>query len=344
MEVFARRLRTQARGCGGLGSPLYAAMMERAAQDAEAGGPVASVLAGHEADPGPSALALRLFGQVHRLVLGGDAPELAAHYPSTGGDGDAEAAWTAFRRLLAGRGDELRPLLDRPVQTNEVGRSAVLVGGYQAVAGRTGLPLRCLEVGTSGGLNLRWDRYRYGYWGDPASPVRFLERPPLDVAVEVVERRGCDTTPVDPTTDEGRLTLLSFLWPDQTERFRRTAAAIEVARAVPARVEEADAVAWARAMLADPAPGVATVLTHSVVAQYLGEARWYELLEVVEEAGLRATAAAPFAHLRMEPVIGSGAGARGGEFELRLTTWPGGEHRLLARCGGHGPPVAWVAG
>ena len=43
------------------------------------------------------------------------------------------------------------------------------------VARETGLGLRCLEVGTSGGLNLRWDHFRYesatGSWGDAASPV-----------------------------------------------------------------------------------------------------------------------------------------------------------------------------
>jgi hypothetical protein len=344
VEVFARRLRTQGRGCEGLGSPLYGAMMERAAEDVEAGGPVLDVLAGHETDPGPSALALRLFGQVHRLALAGEAPALAAHYPSTGGDGDAAAAWVGFRALVADRVEDLRARLDRPVQTNEVGRSAALIGGYQLVARSTGLPLRCLEVGTSGGLNLRWDRYRYGDWGDPSSPVSFPDRPPLDTPVAVVERRGCDRFPVDAATEEGRLTLLSFLWPDQTARFERAAGAIAVARAVPAVIEEATALEWAGRMLATPAPGVATVVAHSVVAQYLGEAGWYELLEVLNEAGARATADAPLAHLRMEPVMGSGAGARGGEFEVRLTTWPGGEHRLLARCSGHGPPVEWLGG
>jgi hypothetical protein len=37
------------------------------------------VLSGHEDDPGASALALRLMGAVHRIVLRGDAPELARH-------------------------------------------------------------------------------------------------------------------------------------------------------------------------------------------------------------------------------------------------------------------------
>jgi hypothetical protein len=48
-------------------------------------------------------------------------------------------------------------------------------------------------------------------------------------------------------------------------------------------------------------------------------------------AGEVATAAPPLAWLRMEP-----AGERA---EVRLTCWPGGEERLLARVGYHGDPV-----
>src|SRR5438270_8712885 len=135
-------MRLQAGWCLDLGSPLYAELLNRAAADAEAGGPVWDVVVGSEFDPGPSALALRLMGQVHRLVLDGRAPALAAHYPSAGGDGDAAKAWPAFRQLLVDRGQELQTAIARPVQTNEVGRCAALVGGFLTVAARTGLPLR----------------------------------------------------------------------------------------------------------------------------------------------------------------------------------------------------------
>jgi hypothetical protein len=64
------------------------------------------VLRGHEDDPGESVLALRLMGAVHRLVLRGDAPALAAHYRSVGGH--PGEAWPAFADVLRDHRDELR--------------------------------------------------------------------------------------------------------------------------------------------------------------------------------------------------------------------------------------------
>jgi hypothetical protein len=336
-------LRLQAAWCARLGSPLYAALCAAAADDVAAGGPLAAVLAGHEDDPPATVLALRLLGAAHRLVLEGEAPALARHYPSAGGDGDPEGAWAALRALATERGAELRALLGRPVQTNEVGRAAALLGGFLTVARETRRPLRLLELGASAGLNLRWDYFRYegpgGAWGDPGSPVVLRGAwedtpPPLDGAATVVERAGCDPSPVAPATEEGRLTLLSYLWPDQPARVDLLRGALAVARRVPTSVERADAAAWLRSRLAAPMPGVATVVFHSIVIQYLDATSREGVLATIAAAGARATPQAPLAWLRMEP--------GGDETEVRLTLWPGGE-RLLATAGFHGRPVRWLA-
>lgn len=337
--MLAKRLRFQARASSGLGSPLYGDLLERAAGDVEAGGPVREVLRGHEDDPGASALALRLMGAVNRLVLEGRAPQLAARYAEQGVD--RAATWDAFRAVLEADADLVRAGLERPVQTNEVGRCAALLPGLLAVAAETGLPLRLLEVGASAGLNLRWDSYRYEAgdfsWGPPDSPLRIefelegrFEQPPP--AVSVVERRGCDESPVDPASEDGRLTLLSYVWPDQTGRVERALAAIEVAARVPVTVERAGAAGWAVERLAAPAPGCATVVYHSIVMQYLPAGERESFIAALNEAGDRASVEAPLAWLRMEP---------GGErADVLLTTWPGGEERHLARAGYHGTPVA----
>jgi hypothetical protein len=333
--------RGQADWCARLGSAIYGYMLRRAADDLAAGGPVWRVVEPYLDRPLNFTHHLRLMGATHRLALTGEAPALAAHYPSTGGDGDAAAAWEALVEVL-----EERPIsLDRAVQTNEVGRSAALLGGFLTVAAETGLALRVLEIGASAGLNLLWDRFRYqaADWafGDAASPARVPcdyenGRPPLPRAVWVIERAGCDPAPVDATTEEGALTLQSFMWPDQLERLALLRAAIEVARRTPVTVDRAGAPDWLDGRLARERGGSATVVFHSIMWGYMTDAERAHVSGTLHGAGERATETDPLAWLRMEP------GAD--QADVTLTTWPGGEERVIAFTGYHGRPVRWVSG
>ena len=359
---LAERLRVQAMHCITNGSPLYEELLLRSAADVEAGGPVWRLFEGRDAAPADSD-PLSLMGAVHRLALDGRAPSLEPWFPSVAiargedpGPVDHDAAWTAFVEVVTDRHDEVRELLDHPIQTNEVGRSAAMVGGFLEVA-RLGLPLRLAEIGTSAGLNLRWDRYRFEHgdlaWGDPSSPVRFESpftpdsTPPLDVPAEVVSREGCDRSPVDPTTEDGRLTLMSYVWADQVGRFARLRGALEIAREVPASVDQADAFDWLPRRLADRRPGTATVVFHSIVVLYFTTEQRAELASMLADAGSEATAEEPLAWLRFEhPDTGDPVAtgwSRIGKPEVRLTVWPGGDERLLATAAAHGPPVRWVS-
>jgi hypothetical protein len=335
-QAIEGKLRWQADACRMLGSQLYGELLDRAVEDIEAHGPIWEVLRGHEDDPEFSVLGLRMMGGLNRLALSGQAPELATAYEA----GDAAAAWRALRETAERNVAELRELVDLPVQTNEVGRCAGLLFGFLAVAAETGMPLRLLEVGASAGLNLRWDRYGYTAsdfsWGRADSPLRLefeLEGEPgaLPTTVEIAERRGCDATPIDASTPEGRLTLLTYIWPDQRERITRMEAALEAAAEVPVAIDRETASTWTERVLAEQTPGQATVLYHSIVSQYLSEEERARFFERVRSAGARATAEAPLAWLRMEP--------NDDRADLHLTTWPGGEERHLARVGYHGSPV-----
>lgn len=344
VEEVADVLAYQATACRIVGSSLYERILLGALADVRAGGVCARVLDDHHVDPYGSALALRFLGAVHRIALEGRAPALAALYPSTGGDPSAGDPVAAFLATVADHEDEVRHRLADGVQTNEVGRSAALVGGYAEVARRTGLPLRVLELGASAGLNLRFDRYCYDtgrhVLGDPASPLRFADvwdpAPDLSGPVAVAERRGCDRNPLDPTSEDDRLTLASYVWPDQVVRLARLRTALELAAEVPVEVDHADAADWTAAQLAEPRPGLATVVVHSIVLQYLPPPRRRDLRDALADAGRRASAAAPLAWLRMEPATDDLA-------EVRLTLWPGGRDELLGRAGYHGVPVRWGA-
>jgi hypothetical protein len=337
-------LRRQAIGCGLLGSSFYETLIGHLIADVEAGGPTWGILERYSGEPFEAAVGLRFLGAVHRLVLEGRVPALARHYPSVGGDGDAAAAWRQLRALLPSHGAALAAYLTHPPQTNEVARSAALVGGFLTIAREQGRPLRLLEMGTSAGLHLRFDRYRYESgdlgFGDPASPVRFVGlwegRPPFDATCSVAVRAGCDVDPVDPTSEEGRLKLTSYLWPDQEERLADLRGALEVAAHVPASVAQAAAPGWLGEQLAEPAPGVATVVFHSIVWQYLSDADRERVRRTIEKAGTRASTDAPLAWLRFEPSADRTCA------EVRLASWPGGKDRLLATAGYHGRPVRWL--
>ncbi|MCU1497971.1 MAG: hypothetical protein JWM47_1924 [Acidimicrobiales bacterium] len=339
-DALLATIETQRAGCEMAGSPLYAGVLGAVAADVVAGGPCAALLGPLARAPFGDAILLRLLAAVHLLVLEGLEPELAAQYPSAGGQ-PGPAAGRLFVAAVARHRDRIAAQLAVGVQTNEPGRSAALLGGYLHLAG-AGLPLRILEVGASAGLNLRFDQYRYEAgeqaFGQADSGVRFVDpwigRPPeLAVDVAVASRGGCDLDPIDPASEAGRLRLQAYVWPDQPARRARLDAAIAIARAHPVTIERADAVSWITRQLAVPVPGQLTVVVHSIVFQYLSGDDRRAFLAAVDAAGERATTEAPLAWLRMEP--------GGDRAETRLTTWPGGRGELLCTSAFHGPPVAW---
>jgi hypothetical protein len=343
----ARRLRRQGSACRQLGSPLYAGLLEHAADDLLAGGPTAEVLDGHLDDPWRSALALRMLGGVHALVLTGQAPELAVFYRSADGTADpgpgSADAWAALRRVLAGQRDEVRSWLGRPPQTNEVGRAAALLGGLRYIVAQAALPVRLVEVGASAGLNLRADHFHIpgeaGRFGDPSSPVvltgGWQGQPPPAAEIEVIERTGGDHAPIDPVTPAGRLTLAAYLWPDQPDRLARLRGALTVAAAVPADLRrETAAQTLHRIALAD---GSWTVLWHSIVWQYFDEAQRAAVADGIAALGAAATPAARFGYLFLEP----DRPTANGECLVSLTTWPGDDQRILGTAPPHGLPVSW---
>lgn len=133
---------------------------------------------------------------------------------------------------------------------------------------------------------------------------------------------------------EGQLTLQSYVWSDQVERFRQLSSAINVARLVPAHIEKVNAADWIEAALANGVSGAATVLFHSIVWQYLSNVDRARFKEALAAAGQAATHDNPLAWLRFEPA--------GDVAEVRLQLWPGSKDRLLARSGFHGKPVQWL--
>lgn len=340
---IADAFRRQAEACRDLGSPLNALVCDLLCDRLTDAGAFGGRIHRWPGEPVAEALALRSCGGLHALARSGRCPALTEVYPPA--TASPEAMRRGIAAALAGHDGFLAGYLDSPPQTNEVARSGLLLGGCLAIAGATGLPLEILEIGSSAGLNLGFDRYHYDLgdgrtWGDAASPVTIRTcwegGGPADAILRIAGREGCDRNPLDPASAADRERLLSYVWPDQIERLARIDAALAVAADAGWTVARADAADWVENRFARPAAGRVRVLMHTIVWQYLPAEVQRRIEAALDTAGAAATAEAPIAWLRVEP------DGLPGSAGIRLTLWPGGETRLLGRADYHGRWARWA--
>ena len=277
---------------------------------------------------------LRIMAAVHRLALDREAPSLALWLPTLGGTPPLSAAdEDAFRRevvtALLRHPGTLADSLARTPQTNETGRAALL----RCVLSRLdpGRPVRLRELGASAGLNLRADHL-------PGQPA--LEAGPLP---QVMDRIGCDLSPIDITTIEGRALLGSYVWVDDVERFRRLADAMRVAGRVPATVVRMDAADFVAGI--ELLEGTTTVVWHSAMWVYLSTSTQQRILDGIADIGRTAGRGTAGRGAALVHASWEWASVREGvaEFALVTRTWEGsgsdGEPVLLATGMSHGHPV-----
>jgi hypothetical protein len=244
-----------------------------------------------------------ILAAAHYLLLEGADHPLADHYPSVRprakAAGDPVPLFHDF--CIAHEASLLRLIENRVTNTNEVARSTSLYPAFDFVASETGEPLHLIEIGPSAGFNLNWDRYKYIYRGEEEAVVRgpsdaglVLEAkmrgnefPPLGENLpRVASRVGLELNPVDLSSAEDRLWLKALIWPELTARFRRLDAAIETARAHPARVVIGDALAnLADVGSSTPRDG-ALVVYHSHVTYQFNEDMRRRLGEIIKSLAL----------------------------------------------------------
>lgn len=326
-------------------SPLYAVLARGVARDRKLLTLASLAQIGHLA---PNLL----FGAVHYLLLQGANHALRQLYPTCGGhfDGSADPC-QAFRDFCLTYREEIEQLVARErVQTNEVGRCALLFPALRVVHGELGGPLAMIDVGASAGLNLLWDRYAYQYhddscaserlYGDRKSPVRLHcqvrngLRPPLAGDLpSVVWRAGLDLNPVDLTDPHAAQWLRALVWADQLDRWTVLDNAIRVAQENPPPVHEGDALDLVPVLVGE-APSDATICLVStfVLNQLSVEAQrklWDTLLQLGMDRTLGLIALQVWPDSR--------------QIEIRLTVFSGGQAvtRVLADCHQHGAWMAW---
>jgi hypothetical protein len=278
----------------------------------------------------------------HRLLAG-------ARWLALSGEVDdfetAADPWNAFHSVLEEHGEWLaRFVREHPVQTNEVQRCWVLLPIVLTVARLAGRPLDLVELGTSAGLNLLWDRYGYRYeagtWGEGSAPLQLegKERSAVPGAllrteVDVRRRLGIDLQPVDVTTEEG-IRLLDTFVRDESYRTRLRRAS-DVLRQEPPELVRGDYLDLLPGILQARSDDALMVVFQTISTVYLTDDERNRLRATVDEAG----AEGPLAWISTPTP--EEHGQRRGDYPLELAMWPGGERRIVARMNVRGEWLEW---
>lgn len=289
--VSSRFRRFAERECQG-SSQLYERLARQVADDAEL-----LQLCAHSA-PGQPVPNL-FFGSVHYLLLKGTDHALREFYPSlTTPPRAIDHAFPALQDFCRRYDREIIALLQsRRVQTNEVRRCTYLYPGFCHIYGTVKKPLFLIEIGTSAGLQLNWDRYQYGYggrdtYGNHNSPVHLTARVRrgglpaiLPTSPPVVGKIGVDLHIADLTNPEDYLWLQALIWPDHGERLAQFEQAAKLLQSAPVRLIEADGVS-ALPRLAEEAPPESVVCVfHTHVANQFPATLKAQLTQTVRTLG-----------------------------------------------------------
>ncbi len=335
----------QAAACEYLGSPFTASLCRVLAHRLDGRTRFGRHILEWPGDPYADNIALRACGALHGLARSGYEPSLVEVYPPHATSD--QSLWVAIADVLTRHDHYLTEQLSSPPQTNEVARSGILLGAMLHVADLTGLPLEIFEIGASAGLNLAFDEYRYNLgegrvWGASAPLTIDIAwrgvAPPLAAPLQVVGRHACDLRPIDPESPEDSERLIRYIWADQAARLYRTAAALKLAASEHRKVEAADADDWLARVLRTPqTPGVARVLYHTIVWQYLPAMAKARIDALLAELGAAATRDKPLARISVEADEQLSKGAR-----IDLTLWPTGQTITLGRADFHGRWAEWA--
>lgn len=336
--------------CVRMGSPLTAAICELVTKHGLPEGAVFDRIANwtNTGTLHGDVVQLRLTGALHRIVLDHPSGDLAAQYPPN--PLDRVSLHEAVYKTVLQHSDFIEKYLDSPPQTNEVGRSAILLPALLQLAKRHQLPFNMFELGASAGLNQGLPHFAYDYgnwrWGETNSPVQLAcewrGAPPPQTSGEIIisSVMGCDIAPVAIETEAQRQRLTSYVWPDQPERLSRLRGALSIASNNPPIVEKSGAADWLSQVLDRPEKGQHALIMHTIMWQYMPAEEQQRCEDIIREFGSHASADAPVSWLRFEADGKSPGGL------LSLTHWCGndddGSTQDLARADYHGKWIDWI--
>ena len=203
-------------------SALYYGLSIHIANDSELLNIAAST---REGQPVPNIF----FGAVHYLLLKNQDEQLAKYYPSIQRNCFTEIPFELFKVFCLDNENKIRKIIStRIVQTNVISRCAYLMPIFSKIITQENKPTTIIDIGTSAGLTLNFDKYEYWYNGQKVfgesnvlvksstvdSPI-----PKIYPIWQPIQKIGIDQNVVDPTDKDEIFWLKALVWTDQLERF-----------------------------------------------------------------------------------------------------------------------------
>ncbi len=240
-----------------------------------------------------------LFASVHYLLLSGTDHELREFYPSvTANPRPVEQAFPSFKGFCQQHRNEIIDLTQsRLVQTNEIRRCTYLYPSFCYIYNKVRQPLSLIEIGTSAGLQLLWDKYSYSFrtkdmYGDPNSSVYLTAQlrnghvPPLSSKVPpVASKVGIDLNVIDLADEDDLLWMKSLIWSEHKERLELFEKAARLFNTDPVRLVEGDGVALLPELVKQVPKDSALCIFHTHVANQMPDELKWRLMDNVKAIG-----------------------------------------------------------
>ena len=305
------------------------------------------------------------FAATHDQVLANPESKIAALYL---GDSDDDPM-PPFLELIDQKRDAIiESMRTRSVQTNEVGRSAVLTLAFGVALRDVSIPTSLFEIGPSAGLNLYVDRFHIDYSRDD-SPVVSLGAETSSVRLhcelrgpntpllptksfDFASRSGLDSNPINVLSEVECRWLQACIWPGIPDRPQRLAAALDIARQSPPRLVAGDAVTdLAESLDALPTSDHLIIFSTWALAYINADGR-QEVLDTVDRLGAaRDLDVITFEEPRFTPWVQPAAAdvfdlylGEGTPTQLSLRSWRSGvcTTTALAIAHPHGRWIHWL--
>lgn len=284
---------------------------------------------------------------VHYLLLQGKANELANYYPSITPNYSKELPFDLFKEFCLAHKNEIIELeQSKLVQTNSLNRSAYIMPILSNLF--SGVKVNVIDIGTSAGLTLNFDKYEYHYnnkhfFGQSPLKIRSTikegEIPFFEQPVTINKKIGIDQNPLDLRNQENADWLKALIWADLTERMQKIEQAIKIAKQEKIQFEKTSKLEKFADIIRSQKKEIPLVIYHThVLYQFSPEARkeFWDLLDLIGQER-------DFMYLATEwhTIFQKDYGIK--SVLVELTEYKAGQKtsRLVAETNGHANWIKW---